>query len=139
MKNPGFVKKVSAFGRHVGIKTLNSGESFQLKITARHTNAMGHAHGGAIFTLADRAFACAVNSRGRTAVALEMKINYLLAVKVGDVLSTRTKMIKEGRSTSVCQVEVWRQKDLVAFVIATAFNLYNPGDYKYQLYLINIQ
>ena len=123
MKSVKFHKRPSAFGRLVGIETSKDGRSLRLKIRPCHVNVLGDCHGGAIFTLADRAFSCAVNSRGRAAVALEMKINYLLPVKVGDVLTTRAKIIKEGRSTSVCQVEVWRKKALVALMLATAFNL----------------
>ena len=39
--------------------------------------------GGAVFTLADFAFASACNSYGQTAVALEVNINFLEAVKPG--------------------------------------------------------
>jgi acyl-CoA thioesterase len=123
MKPVAFYKKPSAFTRSVGIQTIGNGRAFRLKIRPCHANVMGHCHGGAIFTLADRAFACAVNSKGKTAVAMEMKINYLAPVKVGDLLEARAKTIKQGRSTTVCLVEILRKKELAAVVLATAFNV----------------
>ena len=42
----------------------------RMLIGPRHHNAIGTAQGGAIFTLADFAFAAAVNSRGHVAVAI---------------------------------------------------------------------
>ena len=125
MKNEELLKKPSAFARHVGIGLHEGGRLFRMKVRLCHANAMGYAHGGAIFTLADCAFARAVNSKGRTAVAMEMKINYLLPVKVGDVLEARARIIKAGRKTAVCIVEVRCKKDLVAIVLATAFNISN--------------
>ncbi|NTV29769.1 MAG: PaaI family thioesterase [Candidatus Omnitrophica bacterium] len=121
MQKSDFHLKASPFTRHVGIETLESGRTCRLKVGPRHANAMGYAHGGAIFTLADRAFSCAVNRRGAGAVAMEMKINFLLPVRTGDVLTTRVKTVKQGRSTAVCYVEVRRKKDLVAVVLATGF------------------
>ena len=89
-----FLKQKSPFSDLVGIKAVHKGAAFQLKVLPRHTNSNGSAHGGAIFSLADRAFAGAVNSKGRVAVAMEMKINYLSPVWAGDVLQARARRIK---------------------------------------------
>jgi acyl-CoA thioesterase len=123
MKVQPFHKRSSAFSKLIGIDTLPGGRACRLIIRSRHANAMGNAHGGAIFTLADRAFSCCVNAKGRTAVAMEMKINYLSPVVIGDVLTARARMLKKGRSTTVCCVEVMRKKELVAVVLATGFNM----------------
>ena len=123
MKTDKFTAKKSPFSDHVGIKTVNKGRVFRLKILPRHLNSNGSAHGGVIFTLADRAFAAAVNSQGRVAVAMEMKINYLSPVFTGDVLEASARNIKEGKKTTVSLIEVKRKKELVALVLATAFNI----------------
>ncbi len=118
-----FHQKRSPFSDLVGIKTAIQGKSYKLKIGPRHLNSNGSAHGGAIFTLADRAFAQAVNTKGRVAVAMEMKINYLSPVFAGEVIEARARNIKEGRKTTVSLIEIWRKKELVALVLATAFNI----------------
>jgi acyl-coenzyme A thioesterase PaaI-like protein len=56
-------------------------------------------------------------------VAMEMKVNYLSPVSVGDVLISRCRAIKEGKRTTVCIIEVHRGKELVAYFTATAFNI----------------
>jgi acyl-CoA thioesterase len=55
-------------------------------------NFHGTPHGGAVYSVADAAFAAASNSHGETAVALETNISYLAAVDVGTtVLATATE------------------------------------------------
>jgi acyl-CoA thioesterase len=44
-------------------------------------NAMGVAHGGAIFSLADQAFAIAANQDGELHVAISVHINYIAPAK----------------------------------------------------------
>ena len=80
--------------------TLESGTaSTRLRITEELTNFHGTPHGGAVYSLADAAFAAASNSRGETALALETNISYLDAVKVGtDLTSTATETHKSGRT-----------------------------------------
>lgn len=126
-KSVEFHKRPSAFTKHVGIETLKGGRECRLRIARCHANAMGYCHGGAIFTLADRAFSCAVNRNGKTAVAMEMKINYLLPVKVGDILVAKSRILKEGRSTTVCMIDVMRGRDLAAVVLATGYNVSSNG------------
>ncbi|MDD5132515.1 MAG: PaaI family thioesterase [bacterium] len=118
-----FTRRKSPFTELVGIKTVGQGKQFQLKVQKKHTNSHGYAHGGAIFSLADRAFACAVNTPGKISVAMEMKINYLSPVAIGDVLVARAKVIKEGKRTTVCLIEIKRKSELVAMVLATSFNV----------------
>jgi acyl-CoA thioesterase len=45
-----------------------------MKINETHLNAVGVVQGGAIFTLADFAFAVASNSRGKIALAINAEI-----------------------------------------------------------------
>lgn len=63
-----------------------------LTVTDDLVNFHGTPHGGAIYSLADAAFAAASNSHGETAVALETNISYLSAVEVGStILATATE------------------------------------------------
>jgi acyl-CoA thioesterase len=72
------------FAGFVGIELIEAGggrSKARLAIRDHHRNGLGMVHGGAIFTLADLAFAAAVNSRGRTAVAIHCSIAYLKAAQ----------------------------------------------------------
>lgn len=84
-------------------------------------NAMGNVHGGAIFTLADQAFALAANSYGEPQVALCSSINYIKAAK-GDLEARATK-VSETRNTSVYEVRVFDGEILVAMFTGTGYRL----------------
>ena len=76
-----------------------------LTLEARHRNAFGGVMGGAIFTLADFAFAALTNGRGKVTVAQQVCINYLSAVK-GAKLTATARYRKDGRSSCVVNVDV---------------------------------
>ena len=74
-------------------------------LTAHHKNANGGIMGGAIFTLADLAFAAASNNMHRPTVASQVSINYLSAPK-GEKLIAKARCIKDGRTTCVYNIDV---------------------------------
>ena len=53
-----------------------------LEIEERHLNSVGIVQGGAIFTLADLAFAMACNSAGKVAVAVSTNLSFLKATRI---------------------------------------------------------
>jgi acyl-CoA thioesterase len=55
----------------------------QMQIEDRHKNSHGTVHGGAIFTLADTAFALASNSHGVPAAAINAHISYVRSASSG--------------------------------------------------------
>ena len=55
----------------------------QMTIADRHKNSHGTVHGGAIFTLADAAFALASNSHGIPAAAISANITYMKSAREG--------------------------------------------------------
>lgn len=74
------------FAGFVGIELISAGDGrarARLEIHDHHLNGFGLVHGGAIFALADLAFAAAANSRGRAAVAIHCSISYLKAATGG--------------------------------------------------------
>ncbi|MCR4788135.1 MAG: PaaI family thioesterase [Lachnospiraceae bacterium] len=94
-----------------------------MMLTDEHKNAYGGVMGGAIFTLADLAFAVVANQIHSLSVASQVSINYLSAPK-GEKLIARAKSIKEGRSTTVITVDVYDDTDRhVAVFTGTAFKL----------------
>jgi acyl-CoA thioesterase len=76
----------------------------RLEITDELTNFHGTPHGGAIYSLADAAFAAASNSRGDTAVALETNVSYLEAVDVGTELTATATETHDSRRTAEYEV-----------------------------------
>ncbi len=76
-----------------------------LTLGERHRNAFGGVMGGAIFTLADFAFAALTNDRERVAVAQQVSVNFLAAAK-GDRLIATARYKKDGRASCVVNVDV---------------------------------
>ena len=89
----------------------------------RHKNAYGGVMGGAIFTLADFAFAALTTDRERVTVAQQVSISYLAAPK-GDRLVATARWKKDGRSSCVVNVDVvdGTGRDVAQFV-GTGFKL----------------
>ena len=72
-------------------------------------NFNGLAHGGAIFALADAAFAAASNAHGRVAVALSMSIQYLNAPSPGARLVAEGTESRLGRRVAFYDITVWEE------------------------------
>ena len=74
------------FARFTGVELLEMGDGravTRLEIKDHHRNGLGVVQGGALFTLADVAFAAASNSRGQVAVALNVGITFAKAATTG--------------------------------------------------------
>ena len=92
-------------------------------LTHNHRNALGGVMGGAIFTLADFAFAALSNQLHMGTVAQQISINYLSAPK-GDRLVAKAVCKKNGRNSCVVNVDVTDDtgRDIAQFV-GTGFKL----------------
>ncbi len=77
----------------------------EMPIKDGHLNAHGGVMGGAIFTLADFAFAVASNYAGVPSVAIECNIRYYAASKGSKLIATCTTD-KEGRALGHYTVEI---------------------------------
>lgn len=55
----------------------------RMTLQPKHWNGLQMAHGGALFTLADFAFAAASNSHGTVAVAINASISFMKAATAG--------------------------------------------------------
>ncbi len=88
------------FAQHCGIELLEAagGNSrARMAIGKHHLNGVGTVHGGALFTLADYAFAAACNSHGTVAVAINCSISYVKAVPSGVLTATARETSLGGR------------------------------------------
>jgi len=94
-----------------------------VEIGARHRNALGGVMGGAIFTLADLAFAALTNDRERSVVAQQVSVNYLAAPKGGRLFAT-ARYKKDGRSSCVVNVDIVDDSGReIAQFVGTGFKL----------------
>lgn len=92
-----------------------------MEIQPRHCNALGIPMGGAVFTLADFAFAVAANQRGRDVVTKASQITFLKSAQ-GKYLTAEARQVKDGKR--VCFYEVKVTDDLgteVAFVTVNGY------------------
>ena len=97
-----------------------------MTIGDRHKNAFGGVMGGAIFTLADFAFAALTNGSESVTVAQQVSINYLSPAKGGRLIATARRK-KDGRSSCVVNVDVADDtgREIAQFV-GTGFKLCSP-------------
>ncbi len=83
-----------------GIEIVEAGKGYcttRLVIDDRHLNAANVVQGGAIFTLADLAFAVASNSHGQLALAINVSISFLCAKSSGILYARATEAAKPNR------------------------------------------
>lgn len=118
--------KNDKFAYSNGMSLIDLGEDFsvcRMDLDERHLNANGGIMGGAIFTLADLAFAALSNNIHKPTVAQQVSINYLAAPK-GKTLMAKADIIKSGRSSTIIQVTVTDESGRkVAIFTGTGFKL----------------
>lgn len=85
-------------------------------------NSMGIGHGAATFLLADHTFAYSCNMGPEVQVALCCNISYLQPVR-GDVLTSVSRCLHNGRSTSLHQVDIYDGDVLVASMQGTGYKI----------------
>jgi len=93
-------EKYDRFAKHCGIELLEMGEGrskVSMEICEHHLNGVGTVHGGAIFTLADFAFAIAGNSHGKIAVAINISITFMKAVSTGSLVAEAWEVTKNPK------------------------------------------
>ena len=88
-----------------------------MKLTEDHRNAYGGVMGGAIYTLADFAFAVASNyEKAQASVSLSSQTSFMSATK-GAILFAEAKLLKDGKRNNFFEVTVTDDLDqLVAIV-----------------------
>lgn len=106
-----------AFAKLCGIElvSMSPGHAIaRMKIGPQHFNGYGTVQGGAIFTLADLAFAGASNAHGKVAVGINVSITYMKAAKSG-TLQAEARELSVNPKLATYTVDVTDDnKDLVA-------------------------
>lgn len=117
------------FAARSGIRLLEVSEGFaraRMELRPHHLNGVDIVQGGAIFTLADLAFAAAANSHGTVAVAINVNISFLKAA-TGGALVAEAREVSVGPKLSQCTVRVTDDAgDLVALFNGMAYRKKEP-------------
>jgi acyl-CoA thioesterase len=125
-----FFRERDRFARHAGIELVEIGPGralARLRVRKEHLNGVDTGHGGAIFTLADFAFAVAVNSHGVAAVASGASVTFVRPAREGDVLLAEAVETARQVRVSVCSVTVTDAAgQTVAVFLGTAFRKDRP-------------
>lgn len=112
------------FAKFNGIKILEIKKGWakvKMDITENHLNGVGIVHGGAIFTLADLAFAAAANSHGNISVGINASISYMKAGN-GKILIAEAQEVSRNPKLSSYTVKITDEKeDLVAIFQGMAY------------------
>lgn len=99
-----------------------------MKVEKNHTNALGFTHGGAIFSLADYAFAQACNFGDNVAVAVQVSINFVKPSVEGDTLTAEAVRVSDGKSMGLYNVTVRNQDKHVAFFLGVSLQKINADN-----------
>jgi uncharacterized protein (TIGR00369 family) len=116
------------FIKFVGIQVPQLGQGyarFLLPFKPELANSIGLLQGGVLAALGDETVAFALYSlvkKGETINTVEMKINFLSAVKEGDVIA-EGRISKRGRTISLGEFEVRQADRLVAKGLCTYIHL----------------
>ena len=119
------------FRNLVGIKVLKIEDGFaemSLKINRNHLNSVGFTHGAVLFSLADCAFAEAVNFGKKKAVAIQVSINYIRPSKEGDILIAEAKTVSDSKTLALCRVTIKNEDKDVALFSGLAFKITENKD-----------
>ena len=105
------------FALQTGIELLEAGNGYakaSMEITPQHLNGGGVCQGGAIFTLADFAFAVACNSHGKFTVSINSSINIFKSEKQGKLYAEAQELFNHSRLSN-CEVKVTNENgELIA-------------------------
>jgi len=116
--------KGDQFAAHAGVELLESGKGYskaRMLIKPMHLNGGGVCQGGAIFTLADFAFAVACNSHARLTFSITSNINIFKSEKEGYLYAEATEVF-DHKKLSTCEVKVTNDKgELIATFSGTGY------------------
>lgn len=117
--------KQDRYAAFTGIELLEAGEGTalaKLEVKEMHLNGANMVQGGALFTLADLAFAAAANSRGTVAVSLNSFISFIASAAEGDTLYARAQEVSLHKKIALYHVDITREDGtLIATFEGTAF------------------
>ncbi|MBR4365260.1 MAG: PaaI family thioesterase [Bacteroidaceae bacterium] len=123
-----FFKK-DRFAALIGAELIEAGEGYakaRMKVEERHLNGGDICQGGALFTLADLAFAAAVNSHGTLTFAITSSITYVRSARLGEIVYAEAHEVVNHHSVPFCEVKVTDESgNLVAIFTGSGYRKKN--------------
>ena len=114
-----YLNRYDRFAAGAGVRLVEIGDGYaraEMTVTESHVNGANVCQGGAIFTLADLAFAAAVNSGGLMTVGTTNSITYLRSAVIGDVLTAEARQ-EDHHKMPFCEIRVTNQDGLLVCVM----------------------
>jgi acyl-CoA thioesterase len=115
---------MAPFVQPLGIELVSISADGEVRVTMdasdKH-NALGSAHGGAVFTVADQAFAIASNLGAELQVAMFASMTFIKPAR--GKLEAMAKRVGETKRTSVYEVKVFEKGELVAIFQGNGYKL----------------
>jgi acyl-CoA thioesterase len=115
---------MAPFVQPLGIELVSISADGEVRVTMdasdKH-NALGSAHGGAVFTVADQAFAIASNLGAELQVAMFASMTFIKPAR--GKLEAVAKRVGETKRTSVYEVKVFEKGELVAIFQGNGYKL----------------
>lgn len=116
-------------GRELDIELVEIGPGYattRMTVQPKHYNSLNIVHGGALFTLADIAFAAASNAYGTAAVAINVHMAYMRATEKG-TLTAVAREVGRSRRLGTYTVDISDEHgQIVATFQGTAFRKEQP-------------
>jgi acyl-CoA thioesterase len=121
------------FGTYNGMEVVSVGKGLavaRFEIKAHHKNGLGTVHGGALFTLADLAFAAATNCGEEMAVSINAGMSFSKACTDG-VLTAEAREVTRSSKLVNYEAKVCNEAgDIVALFQGTGYIKHKATDRK---------
>ncbi len=121
--------KQDLFARRAGVELLELRPGYakaRMEITPDHLNAAGVCQGGALFTLADLAFAAVANSYNQMTLSLSANITFLRAVSKGTLYAEAREVHHHQRIPYIEVHITTADGEAVAILCSTGYRKKDP-------------
>lgn len=112
------------FALEAGVELLEARSGYakaRMLVTPAHMNAGGVCQGGALFTLADLAFAVAVNSHAKLTVSVSTTVHFFRSESSGYIIAEAQETYNHERMAG-CEVRLTNEAgDLVATFVSIGY------------------
>ncbi len=108
------LKKTNIFGNYLGVQIDEVEEGYakvSLEIRPEYTNPYNTIHGGVLYTIADIVGGTAAYSYGQPVVTVDSNFHFLNAGKNVEKLIGIGKIIRNGKTISVTEVNILDQEE----------------------------
>ncbi|TCO63601.1 PaaI family thioesterase [Caldanaerobacter subterraneus] len=121
------VNRNTNFHQLIGVHVVELGQGYavtEIEIEEKHLNPLNIAHGGVLFSVMDITMGMAARTVGKQVITIEMNINYLSPIRVGEKVKAKGKIVHAGSKTTVAVCEAYAEDGrLLAVARETFFNM----------------